>query len=241
MTRLLALLICGAMWGRAQSFEAASIKPLKEPFGPFHYTVLPNRLDAKNLSLGVLISRAYDLADFQLSGPDWIYETSFDIVATSGAPVSPADMRAMLQNLLRERFHLEVHWVSRREAVFRLVVLPSGPTMKVSEQGYPAANSPMRDGGTTHLTGPMSMRQLAGRLTRFTGKTVVDETNLEGYFSIALAFASPDYDFANDKATLPAPPLNKAVEEQLGLKLVAVKEELKILIVDHVDRMPAEN
>jgi uncharacterized protein (TIGR03435 family) len=241
MKRMLALLVCGAALGQTQSFEAASIKPLKQTTGAFHYTVSPNRLDVKNLSLGFLIARAYDLADFQLSGPDWMNATSFDIVATSGAPVSPADMRAMLQNLLRERFHLEIHWVTRPEAVYRLVILPSGPTMKVSEQGYPLANSPLRDGGSIHLSGPMSMRQLAGRLTRFAGKTVVDATNLDGFFTIALEFASPDYDFSNDKATLPAPPLNKAIEEQLGLKLVAAKEDMKILIVDHVDRVPIEN
>ena len=240
MLRILALLICGAMFAQAQSFEAASIKPLKQSTGEFHFTVLPNRLDVKNLTLGFLISRAYDLADSQLTGPASMYESSFDILATSGGPVSPAEMRAMLQNLLRDRFHLEVHWVTRPESVYRLVVLPGGPTMKVSEQGYAAANSPMLDGGTVHLTGPMSMLQLAGKLTRFAGKTVMDETNLEGYFTIALAFAAPDYDFSKD-ASIPAPPLNKAIEEQLGLKLLAAKEELKFLVVDHVDRTPTEN
>ena len=128
----------------------------------------------------------------------------------------------------------------RPESVYRLVALASGPKMKVSEQGYALANSPMRDGSTMNLTGPMSMRQLANSLTRFAGKTVVDATNLDGYFKIALSFAAPDYDYSKDMG-VPAAPLNKAVEEQLGLKLVAAKEELKFLVVDHADRMPTEN
>ena len=47
MMRILAVLICGGMFGQAQSFEAASIKPLKQSTGEFHFTVLPNRLTSK--------------------------------------------------------------------------------------------------------------------------------------------------------------------------------------------------
>jgi uncharacterized protein (TIGR03435 family) len=100
----------------------------------------------------------------------------------------------MLRNLLIERFHLATHWDSRVEAIYRLEVLPKGPAMKESPDGYPMANSPMLDGGAIHFTGPMSMRQLAQSLTRYAGKPVLDATNLEGYFKIALTFAREDLD-----------------------------------------------
>jgi uncharacterized protein (TIGR03435 family) len=132
-------------------------------------------------------------------------------------------MLVMLQNLLRERFHLATHWETRSEAAYRLVVLAGGPKMKTSEVGYAAPNSPLRDGSSMQLNGPMSMRQLSERLTGFLHKPVIDATGLDGYFTIALTFAPDDFDATKD-ASLPMPILPKAIEEQLGLKLVSGKE-----------------
>jgi Protein of unknown function (DUF3738) len=126
-----------------QSFAAASVKALKTVDGPVHFTVLPNRLDVANLSLGYLIKQAYDLRDDQLSGPDWLSKNHYDIAATSGDAASPAVMRVMLQHLLVERFHLATHWETRTVAVYRLVVLSNGPKMKVADHGFAMPNSPM--------------------------------------------------------------------------------------------------
>jgi uncharacterized protein (TIGR03435 family) len=221
------------------SFEAASVKALKDPFGPNHFTVLPNRLDVKNLSLGFLIQEAYDLPAFQISGPAEVLRHTYDIMATSGAPVSGAEMRVMLQNLLRERFRLATHWEEKTEAVFRMVELPGGHKMKKADFGFPMANSPLQDGNSLQLNGPMSMRQLGERMTRYAGKPVLDGTGLEGYFTIALTFAPDNLD-PSSEGVIP-PLLPKAVEEQLGLKLVPAKEPIKTLIVDHADTVPVEN
>jgi uncharacterized protein (TIGR03435 family) len=99
-------------------------------------------------------------------------------------------------------------------------------------------NSPTVDGGAFQLNGPMSMRQLAERLTSFAGKPVLDATGVEGYFVIKLTFASTDID--SDTPTN-APLLANALQEQLGLKLVSVKEPVKILVVDHADAAPTPN
>jgi hypothetical protein len=215
------------MAAHAQSFDAASLTPLQSSVGPLHFTFLPNRLDVKNLSLGYLIERAYDVPDFALSGPEAVLRHHFDLLATSGAPASHAEMLVMLQNLLRERFHLATHWETRSEAAYRLV-------------GYAAPNSPLRDGSSMQLNGPMSMRQLSERLTGFLHKPVIDATGLDGYFTIALTFAPDDFDATKD-ASLPMPILPKAIEEQLGLKLVSGKEAIRCLIVDHADAVPTQN
>ncbi len=221
------------------AFEAASVKPLKSSEGPFHFNVLPNRLDVKNMNLRYLIEDAYDLPDFQLSAPDLTTNLHFDIIATTGAPASRADMRIMLQSLLIERFHLSTHWESRTEAIYRLMALPSGPKMKVAAEGYAGANSPTVDAGAVQLTGPMSMRQLAQRLTPWTGKPVLDATGIEGYFIIKLTFAATGID-ASDTSTN-APLLASALPEQLGLRLLPVREPVKILVVDHADAVPTSN
>jgi hypothetical protein len=46
------------------NFETASIKPLKSKVGPIQLSILPNRVEIKNLSLSALILRAFDLAAF---------------------------------------------------------------------------------------------------------------------------------------------------------------------------------
>jgi uncharacterized protein (TIGR03435 family) len=224
----------------AQSFEAASIQPRENQVGPFHFTFLPNRLDGLNLSLGYLIQQAFDVPDFLLSGPDAILRRHFDILATSGAPAARDTMLAMLRNLLAERFHLQTHWETRSEAAYRMVVLPGGPKMKSAEVGYAGANSPLRDGNAIQLNGPMSMRQLAERLHSFLHKPVVDATTLDGYYTIRLTFAADDFDAAKD-LSLPQAPLPQALEEQLGLKLIAGKEPMRYLAVDHADAVPTGN
>jgi uncharacterized protein (TIGR03435 family) len=54
-----------------------------------------------------------------------------------------------------------------------------------------------------------------------------------------LTFAPNDFD-ASKEGVIP-PLLPKAVEEQLGLKLLSAKEPVKTLIVDHADTVPVEN
>jgi len=227
--------------GTGLSFEAASIKPLQGPVTSFHYNVLPNRLDAKAMDLRELIEDAFDLPDFELSVPDSTGHRNFDIMATTGAPVSRAEMRIMLKNLLIERFHLATHWDTRTQAIYRLEVLPAGPKMKVSAEGYAGSgNSPTRhQNGSMEFTGPMSMRQLAGRMTQFVGKPVLDATGLDGYFRIVFVFTPDDPMVQATETSVPFLP--KAAEEQLGLKLVPSKETIKVLVVDHADDVPTAN
>lgn len=247
LVAVLIFVAVGLVFGQAPSeslpsasFEAASIKPLKSSYSEaFHFTVLPNRLDVKNMSLKFLIEQAWDLPDFAVSGPDSLTTHHFDIIATSGAPVSRAVMQIMLRNLLIERFHLATRMDSRIESDYRLEKLPGGPVMKTAADGQALPTPPTREGSSIRYNGPMSMRQLAERLTHYTGKPVVDATSLEGYFQIALTFASED--LAVSGQGVAAPLLTKAVQEQLGLKLVPAKEALKFLVVDHADDVPVSN
>lgn len=235
----LAALLASVLDGQP-SFDAASVKPLKSSEGPFHFTILPNRLDVKNINLRYLIKQAYDLRDDQVSGPPSLVANHYDIMATTDAAVSKETMRLMLQNLLVERFHLATHLETRTVPLLHLTVLPSGPKMKTTEQGYAFPNSPLSDRGALHFDGPMSMRQLAESLTRYAGKLVVDSTNLDGFFTVALTFASEDVSSPANREFAP-PLLTTAVQEQLGLKLVPAKEPVQILIVDHADAMPVAN
>jgi len=77
------------------------------------------------------------------------------------------------------------------------------------------------------------------RLTPWAGKPVLDATGIEGYFIIKLTFAATGID-ASDASTN-APLLANALSEQLGLKLLSVREPVRILVVDHADAVPTAN
>ena len=85
----------------------------------------------------------------------------------------------------------------------------------------------------------MPMPQLAERLSAQAGRPVLDATGLDGYFNIDLKFAPDDFD-ASKKGVIPAL-LPKALEEQLGLKLVPVREAIETLVVEHADSTLVEN
>ena len=80
-------------------------------------------------------------------------------------------------------------------------------------------------------------------------RPVIDETGVTGKWDFVLQWTPDETQFAGApmKVTPPAsndantaPPLFKAIQEQLGLKLEARKAQVPVLVVDHVDH-PSPN
>jgi uncharacterized protein (TIGR03435 family) len=97
---------------------------------------------------------------------------------------------------------------------------------------------------------------LCGYLSRQLQRPVVDETGLTGTYDFHLAFAPEGVLDDNmeartrdavgsaaivPRASEPAPTLVKAVEVQLGLKMAQRRMAVEVLMIDHVERTPAEN
>jgi uncharacterized protein (TIGR03435 family) len=86
------------------------------------------------------------------------------------------------------------------------------------------------------------MEQLAARLTGFhIAPFVSDKTNLEGTFNIDLleyrpeglsAGSSPD---APPSASVDAPSIYTAFQEQLGLKVELIKGPVDVIVIDHAE------
>ena len=88
-------LACAAVHAQTSNasptFEAASVKQ-SPPFEPGQGvwerrdggpgTKDPGRIDWRNVPLGAIVIIAYDIKIFQLSGPDWLKNTRFDVSAT---------------------------------------------------------------------------------------------------------------------------------------------------------------
>jgi uncharacterized protein (TIGR03435 family) len=76
-------------------------------------------------------------------------------------------------------------------------------------------------------------------------RPVVDQTGMEGRYDLVLKWAPDDSQFGGhppeaSKADSPLPSLFTAIQEQVGLKLDAVKAPVDVMVIDHVEK-PSEN
>jgi uncharacterized protein (TIGR03435 family) len=126
-------------------FEVASIRLAPPQNGMFIRTTStggpgtpdPGLFNCENCSLSMLVMRAYDLKDYQFSGPDWTQSTRFDISAKIPAGASKEQFRLMQQNLLAERFKLAFHHEKKEMPAYELVVAKNGPKLKESVEASP--------------------------------------------------------------------------------------------------------
>src|SRR2546425_11846534 len=139
MNLLFALIVGFGQTAVPPVFEVASIKEARPPssieniqVGQFHVGMNINgsRADYGFMSLADLIPYAYRVKRYQLSGPSWMNETRWDILAKipEGEPVDRAP--EMMQNLLVERFKLSIHRANREQSVYALVVGKGGLKIK---------------------------------------------------------------------------------------------------------------
>ncbi|HXE63968.1 MAG TPA: TIGR03435 family protein [Bryobacteraceae bacterium] len=141
--RLAVLAAVAAMTMFAQAparpaFEVATIRPaVIDPQtlrggGHFGIRVDAHRVDIGTTPLLTLICDAYGLRPDQVSAPDWLKNTLFDIQATIPNGVSQDKVPEMLQVLLDDRFGLKTHHESKDQPVYALVVGKDGPKMTAS-------------------------------------------------------------------------------------------------------------
>ena len=153
------LLLCGGAMAQEPAFEVASVKPAAPMVGGGFRISMggdPGRLNYSNVSLRDLIRAAFQLKDYQISGPDWLNNERFDVVAKLPDGAKESEKWAMLQTLLKERFKLEVHREKKDLPAYALTVAKGGPKMKESvppaedTAGGPSAGG--LDGGPVRFT-----------------------------------------------------------------------------------------
>lgn len=139
----LAIASMGTGWrARAQtpstdlSFEVATVKPV-DPSYHFDGTrfwahVHPTSASYWYMTPELLVTYAYELQPFQVTGPEWASHEHFDIEARFPEGADPKDDRKMLQALLKERFKLAFHIEKRESDVYVLAVGKHGAKLKPS-------------------------------------------------------------------------------------------------------------
>jgi uncharacterized protein (TIGR03435 family) len=229
-----------------QSFEVASVKVSHAPQpggrgmhggGPPPVEHSPGTISLRNASLAAAIQYAYDVKEFQVTGPAWLNTERYDIFAKAGSVTPESELRVMLQGLLAERFKLALHRETKEMSVYVLVQAKGGHKLHESE----GEGEPSFDGNRLNATAKnQTMSALVGMMSNaFLGRPVLDQTGL-----------TKRYDFKVDLTGMIAPDmqpddminiLTKLVQDQLGLKLEPKKAAVELLIVDHAEKIPTEN
>jgi uncharacterized protein (TIGR03435 family) len=193
----------------APTFEVASVKPSPPPTGNGIMRRLgapdPGMINYGNATLAMLISRAYGVKDFQVSGPDWLTSLGYDVVAKVPAGVPADQVPLMLQTLLAERFKLKLHRESKTIGVYALIVGKGGPKLKESDPadlaGVPGPGVRMlvTPNGGREISGHMTMAQLTDVMSFFMDRPVVDSTGLTGTYDVDMAFMPDERDQMQNK------------------------------------------
>ncbi len=179
------------------AFEVATIKPSppldmaklaatlqaggKMPIGA---NVEGYRAEYRYLDLKSLMSLAYGVKPYQITGPDWMATEHFDIVAKMPEGSKKEDASKMLQTLLEERFKLTTHRATAEHPVLALVVGKGGPKLKASAEKPVAIdeNAPLKPGESKMegSDGPVRIK-----IDMTTGSSVID-MGLQGKMSFRL-------------------------------------------------------
>jgi len=241
-----------------RTFEVASIKKNDSGNPNNLFLGTAGRFSAQNVTLSMLIDRAYNVQDFQVvGGPGWLNSEHYDVEAKADGNATGKEINGpMLQSLLEERFKLVSHRETRELSVYLLSTAKSGPKLKVGSCLTREANMPPAPGqrqsdfcgfggignGTLRMTGT-TMDAFTDLLSTVMKRKVVDSTGFKDKFDVSVRWA-PDPVSAGNAGPAPSdttgPSIFTVLQEELGLKLESGKGPVEILVVDHVER-PTEN
>ncbi len=243
---LLTVALAVAQTEPRKSFEVASIK-LSAPISGDLASgmaalstagVKVNRAQASFTRLSVvdLVARAYRVEPFQVSGPNGVDATKFDIVAKLPEGESQDLVPEMLQTLLIERFGLKSHTVPKEFAVY---------TLRVAE-GRAQTDRPASD------EMPINLDVCSNMLAMALGQPVLNRTEMQEPYKLSRQFfarialraswqklgAKPELE------TVMKPPSEREIVEGLkvgGLLVEARKLPLGMIVIDQVEKTPKEN
>jgi uncharacterized protein (TIGR03435 family) len=243
---LILFLFCTALHAQSPTFDVASLKPsppsasdrLDINLGTLSHGVLT----LTNTTLSECIQYAYGLvSEDQIDGPDWIRDRHLrvDIVAKTSPDTPIEQVLLMTQNLLTERFHMELHREPKPVRHLELTAGKKGPKLPVSQEGAPLRPATYNRGRLFY--DHRSMHSLALLLSRQLKQPVLDLTGLTGFYDVHLEWAPDDPSAAPTGDGSPLPDIYQAVEEQLGLHLESRKTPIEVIAIDRADKVPVAN
>lgn len=230
------------------SFEVATIKPSPPGIKGYGFHLNGERLLAVNVTVFDMVKWSYNVHGKQVQGlPEWAMQQRWNIEGRADLPGVPNKPQAqgMVRKLLAERFQLTMHTEKKQLSVYMLELLKGPLKFTKSTDTRPIPNLGFTEPGVM-VAYNATMRELANLMQeRLLDRPVVDKTCLSGRYDLGVDFQpdSPEFNGIWAQAPgvlLPRSDLFTAMQEQLGLKLTAGKDDVEILVVDKLEK-PSEN
>jgi uncharacterized protein (TIGR03435 family) len=159
-----------------------------------------------------------------VGGPDWARNGGFryNVEAKVSDPSSATEdqLLELLQKLLIDRFFVKYHREAGDVPGFAIVVADSGPKLQESKAAQPYAIFNQSAPATLNAQ-KYSMAMLAALFWKIRDRPFVDETGLTGGYDFKLTWDETD-----------GPSLYPAIQEQLGLRLVAKRVPVSLFVLE---------
>jgi len=212
------------------------------------------------MTLKELIKVAWDLnygAEDQVAGgPPWVSSTRYDLNAKEDAALAAeiaklpdhqqgVEIRAMLRDLITQRFRLHLHHETRQLAVYELMVSKDGPRLLPAPDQAPKSDGTqekprrwIRFAGVGQLEGfgadTSTLITVLSMQPEIGGRLVLDKTGLTGIYDFTLKWTPDMFLNANQSTANPGPSLFTALQEELGLRLDSAKAPVDRIVIDSV-------
>jgi uncharacterized protein (TIGR03435 family) len=236
----------------ADRFSVATIRPAR-PDEFMSVAVQGRRFLTTKASIKDVIAYAYMLHGSQIGGgPPWSESDKYDISAEADQNdrLTQTESRAMVQQLLAERFRYSFHRDRKTLPVYEISV--AGTALKLT-----ASSGDANGFGTFGFPGYGAMVVNNSTLTEFANflqryvldRPVLNQTAVEGRYNFRLDWTPDDSQFPGrtDQLRSIAPDRNfeppdifAAMQSQLGLRLAARKSLAEVIVIDRLER-PSEN
>lgn len=240
---MLPLLVVSFAAAAPPAFEVATVKPAApDEANPGdivrNMDASPGHFVMRNVPLRYPLQWAWDLKDYQVSGPDWIKaENRYDIVANAAGLATEDQMRVMLQTLLIERFQMKLHQETKSVDIYALLPGNGAPKVKEATESEVTALGGAPS-GLVFTKQPIS--RLTFLLSRRMDRPVIDMTGLKGIYDFTLDVSGLGFN-GNPATDASAPSIFTTIQEGLGLRLQPRKSPLEILVVEQANKVPIAN
>jgi len=225
----------------AQTFDVASFRVSRaEGTRRERIEVVPGSLIMANVRFLTAVRWAYHILEYQVSGPAWIDEERYDIVAKAGSPVAEPELRKMLQALLAERCQLTIHRQTKEMQAYVVTVSKNGHKM---QQSKTEGAMSMKPNGLVLVVERADLDEVAAMASQPLHGPVVNATGLTGLWDLKLdaaPYLTPEVTSAKGLTDLIGVAIT-AAREQLGLTVESKKVPVQMIVVDHAERKPIEN
>jgi uncharacterized protein (TIGR03435 family) len=238
---------------------------LRGRFQPFN----SSHLFGENWNLRIFLVWAYDIDANKIVGldrlPFELRNATFNVQANAGTETDEkmtkltkeqlkSEQMHMIQILLLERFHLKSHWENRNSRTYDLIVSKAGKLQSTGAK--PSSTETARFGDhtvprlyewgdskqTEFIAHGATTVDIADELSGHLGTVVHDKTELTGNYDFDFIYAANQTRGSDREIdeNNPWPPLEIALHDKLGLRLVPSRGTVAFLVIDHAE-MPSEN